>query len=43
MQAGQEYARRTEAKLEEDFAKKHPAGTPEASEADDTTESKKNK
>ena len=43
VQAGEEYARRTEAKLREDFAKKHPAGAPEASEADASTESKKDK
>ena len=43
IQAGEEYARRTEAKLREDFTKKHPAGAPETSEADTSTESKKDK
>lgn len=43
-QAGEEYARRAEAKIKEEFAKEHPAGAPEtSSEADGTAESKKDK
>ncbi|EPT00948.1 hypothetical protein FOMPIDRAFT_1023502 [Fomitopsis schrenkii] len=44
LQAGEEYARRAEAKIKEEFAKEHPAGAPEtSSEADGTAESKKDK
>ncbi|KZT70744.1 hypothetical protein DAEQUDRAFT_764322 [Daedalea quercina L-15889] len=48
LQAGEEYARRLEAKAQEDFARRHPAGAPKASEptgtrADDAAESKKDK
>ncbi|KAH9840105.1 Shr3 amino acid permease chaperone [Rhodofomes roseus] len=44
LQAGEEYARRIEAKAKEDFERRHPAGASKAPEtSEDTTESKKDK